>query len=279
MRYWAFRENFFYQDVSAIIMESGRKVWVNEGDHVILFERSDEDVLFKSHGLVTSTALEDLGESGFRFKANLSIIQIFEQARYLEDFSYSLIKIYRYGEPARHFCRRYLELSDYDFRTLVEAKIYWARTGFGYFINQLPQVHLIRFMSMLAETEINMLLQQTGYNKAWQVLRNFIEEEYVSAGQVFESISKQFDNFLEYPDIELNPSSISMSSDEEDDIPDSIDQQIRLFSQFTQSLFIEDNEISLLQEIDRKIEQEQLLEKTFQKNFKGIPWPIQMIEG
>ncbi len=279
MRYWAFSDKYFHKDISSITMKSGRKVLVQEGDHVILFERSNEDVLFKSYGLVSSVALEDLGEKGFYFKAILSNIEIFEQARHLEDFSYSLIKIYRYEEPARHFHRRYLELSDYDIRTLVEAKIYWARTGFGYFINQLPQVHLIRFMSKLAETEISMLLQQTGYNKAWQSLRNFIEEEYVSAGRVFESINKQLDNFLKYPDIELNPSDIFLSSDEDDDIPDSIDKQVRRFSQFTQSLFIEDKEISLLREIDRKIEQEQLPEETFQKSFKGIPWPISMIEG
>ena len=278
MRFWAFDLKYFKRDDSSILLESVRKVWISEGDKIIFFNRFNKGIVFQSSTTVSSTALEDLGEEGFRFKGILSKLRLFQEDRHLEEFSFSLQKIYRYQKPMLHFKRPYIELSENDFKTLVKATIYWARTGFGQFINQLPHPHLVRFMRGLAESEPDILLQRSGYSNAWKALRRFIEEEYISAALVFKAIRIQVEKLNQLPEFNLEYSDVSLSSDE-DIQPDFVEQQERLFSEFSEMLVMEDSQIDVLHEIDRRVKEEHISEEIFEKIFAGTTWPIQMIEN
>ena len=278
MRFWALNLKYFKRDDSSILLESARKVWISEGDKLIFFTRANKGIVFQSSATVSSTSLEDLGEVGFRFKGMLSNLRLFREDRHLEDFSFSLQKIYRYQKPMLHFKRPYIELSENDFKTLVKAKIYWARTGFGQFINQLPHLHLVRFMRELAESEPDILLQRSGYSNAWKALRRFIEEQYVSAALVFKAIRSQFEKLNQLPEFNFEYSDVSLSSDE-DIQPDSVELQEQLFSELSAMLVMEDAQIDVLHEIDRRVKDEHISEEIFEKIFAGTTWPIQMIEN
>ena len=279
MSYWAFDDYYLDEDTSLIELMSGRKVWIDVGDNIAFFHREYSELVFKSSGSVRDVALEDMGESGYKFIAKIINIESFEENRHLDDFTYSLEKIYRYKNPLLHFRRPYIRFSEYDFRTINEARIYWARTAFGHFINHLPQEHIVRFMRKLAESAPEVLLQQSDYKRAWNALHKFIEEEYVSAANLFKEIKGQVERANDIFDIGLYYSKIGFSTDDENDTPDFIQKQERLFSRFTNLLYFDEIQLDLLHEIDKRIEASESIDDNFDKIFRGTSWPIQMIES
>jgi len=62
MKFWAFDAKYFNQDNSLILLKSGRKVWISEGDKIILFNRAYNGIIFQSSAIVRSTILKDLGD-------------------------------------------------------------------------------------------------------------------------------------------------------------------------------------------------------------------------
>lgn len=277
MRFWAI-DNSHVGNLS-IELVSRRKVWIGELDKIVFFERMYDDLVFLGQGVVTSVTSEPKDETTFVFKARLEKQEFFEEERHLEDFSFSLEKIYRFTKPLVHFRRPYVGLSQYDYSTIVDAKIYWARTAFGLFINQLPRGHIVRFMRNLAESDPDILLQRSGYLRAWKSLRSFIEEEFVTAAQILRAIREQVEEYNEETETTIDYSSLGFSTDEEIDIADSLGNQERLLSQFVELLRPEDAETNLLVEIDRRLEEELNNNETFEAIFRDKPWPIQMIES
>ena len=279
MSYWAFDDYYLDTEASVIALMSGRKVWINVDDHIVFFHREYSDLVFNSSASVKNVALEDMGESGYKFIAKIRNIESFEENRYLGDFSYSLERIYRYKNPLLHFRRPYIRFTENDFRTINEARIYWARTAFGHFMNHLPQEHIVRFMRKLSESAPAVLLQQSDYKRAWKALHKFIEEEYVSAANLFKVIKGQVERANDIFDIGLNYSTLGFSTDDENEPPDFIQKQERLFSKFTDLLYFEEAQLDLLHEIDKRVEEAESIDETFDEIFRGTAWPIQMIES
>lgn len=276
MNFWAFNNYYLSQDKHIIELTSSRKVSISKEDKIIFFTKSYNGLVFKSHGNVSSTSPEDLGEKGFQFRAEISDYELLDEARRLEDFAYSLEKIYRYKKPSLHFRRPYIQLTKDDFNTLIDARIYWARTNFGLFINQLPEAHIFRFLSQLAETDPHVLLQRTGYVMLWKSLQNFINQEYLSAAYIFEGIRQLIDKIDESTEIKIDYSKIGISSDDEKDTPDSIKEQERRFSQFLNLFIDKESQINLFQEIESRLERENKENEAFENIFRGTSWPIQM---
>lgn len=278
MRFWAF-DNSYVGENSSIGLVSGRKVRIGESDKIVLFERTYDDLVFVSHGLVTSVITERKDETTYLFKARLEKHEVFDEKRYLEDFSFSLEKIYRFNKPLLHFCRPYVLLSQHDYNTIIHANIYWARTAFGLFINQLPSEHIVRFMRNLAEKDPDILLQRSGYIRAWKSLRSFIEQEFITAAQILRAIRERVEEYNAQTETIIDYGLLAFSTDEEIDIADSIENQEHLLSQFIESLRLEDGETNLLDEIDRRLEEQTNNNEIFEAIFRHKPWPIQMIES
>ncbi len=259
------------------MIESHRKVSITENDQAIFFKRTHNSIEFTSHGRVSSTYIDVIDDGSYRFKASIAEITTFDHVRSLEDFSYSLLKIYRYKEPTRHFRRSYLRLDQDDFQALINAQIFWSRTAFGLFINQLPKITQIKFIVKLAELEPKVLLQVVGYNRIWQVLRDFIKEEYVAAAKIFIEMRQQVEKLEKAPIQQLRFAQLYLSSDDPHDVPNSVSKQESLFAKFIQLTSANEYQKDLLEELDGKMEQEQSTERKFEDTFRGRPWPVQMM--
>ena len=277
MGYWGLDEALLNHHDLTVMIESRRRVSIAENDQAIFFKRAFSNIEFISYGRVSSIVIQDLESGIFRFKAAIDGVSIFDHARSLEDFAYSLLKVYRYAVPTRHFRRSYLRLEESDFNALVNAQIFWSRTAFGSFINQLPRMMQMRFMVKLAELQPRVLIERAGYNLIWQVLRDFIKEEYVAAARIFIEIRRQVEELETSQEGKLRFEELFFSSDDPDDRPNSISKQEGLFTKFFEALTAEEEPISLLEQLDAKVEHEESTEQEFEKTFRGKPWPVQMM--
>ena len=177
MSFWAIEDSLIDEN-RYIELISSRRVHIRDGDKLILFKRRYDDVIFTGYGEITSSELivKEV-EGGFIFRAHLNKTEAFKEVRYLEDFNFSLEKIYRFADPKVHFRRNYTRLSAYDYNTVIKANIFWARTAFGLFINELQRELLVRFLGNIAESNPDILLQRGDYITAWKLLRAFIEDD------------------------------------------------------------------------------------------------------
>ena len=75
----------------------------------------------------------------------------------------------------------------------------------------------------------------------------------------------------------IDYSKLSFSTDEEVDVIDSLEKQERRLSDFINSLGINDSETNILDELDRRIEENPTINQNFERIFRSKLWPIQMI--
>lgn len=107
----------------------------------------------------------------------------FTDYKYLDDYSYSLIKIYkRFIKPARHFSRSVTELPKIDYETLDKERIFVQRTMFGRLINALPYPNRLQFLLFAIETFNSPDLREVQLSRAFPFLKDFVGSGVIKMG-------------------------------------------------------------------------------------------------
>lgn len=249
---------------------------IHKGDDAIFFYRNPGEVKFISHSNIVSVRQDRESESEnteyytiARISENIPI----ENPLSASDLAYSLEKVYRYNEPYRHFYGQYINLSREDYETIISGLIFWSRTAFGIFINELQREQLNRFIQELAQINPEFLLPAPDYYRIWRVLSDFIQEEFVGAASLLKEIHSLVDTLGTEFNLGLEYTKLGLSSDDYGEA-DLLHKQEEVLSKFISSLKFEKQDI--LQELTTNIEQSKT-ELRFQKIFGGTPWPLHEI--
>jgi hypothetical protein len=195
-----------------------------------------------------------------------------EPERELADLVYSITKVWNYEHPERHFRRTYVSLPPHDYRTIVQGGIFWARTAFAMFANQLPREAFTRFLESLARSSPRALLREGTYKMAWDALRAFIEQEYVGATPLFRAICDQVVG-LNRSGVDMPLEELAISADGEN-VADQIASQTALLADFSESLVSATDQRDLMVALAEKMEVETSSEDEFEELFGGTPWPM-----
>src|ERR1700749_203086 len=109
---------------------------------------------------------------------------IFKKHSFLDDYTYSLLKIYkRYVKPARHFGRVITELPEVDFETLQKERIYVDRTLFGRLINALPYQNRLQFILFIIDEFKEADLRKIKFSAAFPLLKEFVNSGVIETGK------------------------------------------------------------------------------------------------
>jgi hypothetical protein len=249
-------------------------VAMEKGDEIVLFRRTYDDVTFHASARISEVKRER-SESGLIFAARVTELRPLEAPSQLSELTYSLLKVYRFKYPHRHFCRQYVRLPEKDFRTILSGSIYWGRTAFGLYVNGLQREQLARFIQLLADSEPTLLPQSSDFGKAWSALRRFIEEEYFSAAEILKSIHSLVDKFNRDGGVEMNYNKLGISSDDED-TADLLHVQEKLLAQFHELTINVEERVNVLEELSERIREMASSEAKFANVFRGQMWPLQM---
>jgi hypothetical protein len=114
----------------------------------------------------------------------------------LDDYAYSLQRIFRYQNPERQFRRTFTALETEDVVTLEKEWIFISRTILGRLINALPRLNKLEFVSQ-AILEFNTDdLRKVSYTKGLRFLKDYIEEEILAKGRYLTSTRDLLENTL-----------------------------------------------------------------------------------
>ncbi len=255
------------------------------GDYVVLFHRDYKYVEFNSYGRVAEVirernqdefyedAEEDEGEEqgeGYSTVVRLVETVVIKNPLTLDDLAYSILKIYRYTKPYLHFRRSYIALPPEDFETIINGFIFWSRTAFGMFINELRTEQRELFIQELANSAPDVALQNSDFVSAWEALRHFIEAEYISAAQLMHEIHLNVNLLHEEHGLRIDYTKLGISPNNALG-SDLISVQEDRLSKFLSATSIEKGDV--FQELQKNIEESQS-ESRFQKIFRGEPWPL-----
>jgi len=275
MAYWAVGATTLI-DKQFTITKSRGFAQIHKGDDVIFFDKHPRGVNFTSYSNVVSVRQDRKSESEnaeFYTIARISEITPIENPLSASDLAYSLERVYRYNKPYRHFYRQYVSLSRVDYETIISGLIFWSRTAFGIFINELQREQLNRFIQELAQINPELLLPAPDYSRVWQVLNDFIQEEFLGAASLLKEIHSLVDTLGTEFNLGLEYTELGLSTDDYGEA-DLLHKQEEVLSKFISSLKFEKQDI--LQELTINIEKSET-ELRFQKIFGGTPWPLHEI--
>lgn len=143
---------------------------------------------------------KQLGKPPLKFFShvlNFKEAKPFNRNKYLDDYTYSLIKIYkRYLQPVRHFSRQITKLEKSDFETLEKEKIFYERTVFGKLINALPYQNRLEFILYSLKEFDKPDIKNIPISDAVPFLKKFVESGIIEIGKLLIS-SKEMINSLQ----------------------------------------------------------------------------------
>lgn len=259
-----FREDSFQNKTSDEIIISGRKNYrFQKNQRALLSRQVNQDIEFHESCVVQRVKkryLED--EDVFEFRITLSSRLPLKEQSLLSNLSFSLEKIYRYGNPYEHFKRKITRISDKDYEVIVQNDIDFPRTTFGKIVNSLHPEHRSQFYELYLEKEAREFSNYKDYSKALRDLKKYVENYVVKSGEYLRSA---FRIFKELPGVE-GANEIAFGS--EQGMPTIISTQVKLFELFFESwtdawpaLF---SEISIAPFSSNNV----------RRNFDRKPWPI-----
>ncbi len=258
-----------------ITNQEGRIPNLREGDRVLFFKRADGDVVFVRQGMVGQVSSSTNKETGRDevVQAVLADGDLLEPARVLSDFTYSLERVKKFDRPQFHFRNRIIKLTDNDCTTLVLGRIFWSRTGFGFFINSLPVERLLVFVQRVANIDAGVLLRRADYSVLWPLLRDSMLAEYVDAhflvNEIAQLAERLRDTGVNYEQLRIGIAGTNMSGH---DLA-AFYESVSAIENSDESRVLSDEDTALFARIDGRIERSSGTERIFENIFRATPWP------
>jgi len=243
---------------------------LSKGDKVIFLHKNRNNYFFSSYGII-----EQIGSPGetnrekyMISKIEISIKGILSGEYTLNDFVYSLLKISRYNKPYLHFNWPYNKLKKFDYDTLTNERIFLSRTIFGKIINKLTIEHKIDYLNLCFAELGDDYFNGHSLKKALEILRNYINYTIVTPGRYIEKTTNLISNIIP----EEYKNKIGFMGDYENEIPDNIFEQNKLFKE----LLKYEKRAQFWIYFDELLAEEQQVESSFINEFQKRKkrWPI-----
>jgi hypothetical protein len=277
MAFWAVNSRIYDASASTLQITQRRRPSIRQGDRILLFSHRREEVRFFAECVVEAATATETDGDQVVFDAHLGPAGELEPERRLSDFTYSLLKVFRYADPSRHFNHSYARLGVDDYTTLREANIFWARTAFGTYLNALPEVVLPEFVRLVVDVQPGLLVSGAQYSHLWKHLRGFIVRQYLGAYDLMQAIAKTTES-LDVSGDDFSYGQIGLRDDDSAST-DLIEVQERRLAEFVApSQNTGKKTEKLFDTLDDRISTNEQSEAEFEKLFKGTRWPTQTIQ-
>jgi len=201
----------------------------------------------------------------------------FTKFKFLDDYTYSLIKIYkRYLKPTRHFSRNITTLDKVDYETLQKERIFFERTLFGKLINALPYQNRLQFLLFSIDKFGKADLRDVKISDAFPLLKDFVGSGVISLGKTLINsnrlIQGMSDLFGDNADIGFaDESELKKRKGKNITRIDFLTPQVELFEElFSISDSFED--LFSQKELKTGTKDKELFNKLFRKRF----WPVDL---
>ncbi len=170
---------------------------VGKGDKVVLFIRTMDTIKFLASAEVSAVVerplysddYEDDDRTIIEYSANIIKVHELPKPPSLDDYRFSLIKVYRLSEPTRHFRRRYVNLSKIDFDTIVSMQIYAARTSVGILAEAMPLSDRLALANEFIGNWQDKF-KETSHDRLLSDLLSFVRKNYIETALLLTDMAK-----------------------------------------------------------------------------------------
>jgi hypothetical protein len=258
--------------INKFYLDSNRNINIKKGiDFVTISGLTYEKFEFNVYGTITNIQLLKESDDGFRtYEVECNIVDELKENNLLYDLLYSLTKVSNYKFPYKHFARNYTYLDEFDYITIINGRIFIARTAFGKILNALQETHLQEFLSILFQRIGMDFFYMRDYLHGLDILKEYINNTIESRGKL---LIESEDILRQYFSNQINLDEIGFSADE-DKIMDYIVPQANIFRQ----LFANFNETDIWKMISEEIEMNSIQEYEFNERFLDFDWPINKLK-
>lgn len=206
-----------------------------------------------------------------------SQLKTLQPYRILSDFTYSLTVVKKYDNPTKDFQRAMRKLPEDDFKTLSKGDVFWARTAFGTFVNQLPTKSFLEFVGFVSAHDVNGVLESPDYKTLWQQLQDFAVEGFLDA-HAYSVAVKELIGELNELDAGIPFESLRIA-DPDTRMSASLELMTENLIAFKLALDPPNADVAaldsgLFESINLSIEQSREAESRFHRIFRGKPWPL-----
>lgn len=269
---WIFINGDYFQTDNtgqkARITFSQKRSFTGEVDeHVLILEQTKNDWEFSAHYRIANIEVINPEAELKEIVITLTLVNIFEEKKLLEDYIYSLRRITNYASPMKHFRRKYSRLYYAEFEAIVEDRIYVKRTLLGTVLNAMHADHQRAFIAYSANEAPELLVGNTDMDTSLTLLLQYLDFAVVKPAIYLIQSAEMMKSFI--PEDEI--STIGFSFDAENVTSKNtqfIHPQVTLIDEYLEYLFDFINEISNL------LDQELGKSPEFDKLFKNTPLPI-----
>lgn len=250
---------------------------LTSGDRVVCFRRgSAGKILFEEFGEVQSISTTALDDGRKRFSVVLTNVQPLNQLTSLEDFSYSLLKVYRFAEPERHFRRRYVYLEQEDFETLEKGRVFWSRTAFALYASRLPVEWLNEFSFEVGRAHPSFIMHPATmrFQDLWILLEEFISSRMFQLRDLTDSVVSAMEAVVERG-TEIPIKEISIGGSDGQFLGRIFDKRDQASTFIGGESTTDESGFAVIQrELSTEIVENLEQEKEFEIIFRGTQWPV-----
>ncbi|EMN5133205.1 hypothetical protein RVV79_006392 [Burkholderia contaminans] len=190
---------------------SRRKIKIRTGDQIIILNselnllRDVFDVTSTEITEITLTPLEHSRsiipaitedqeasrEQYYNYIFHIHKISELSDSTDLDDFRYSLEFIKRIDYPEVHLRLPYRKITNHDFNTLLNGRIFWSRTAYFRILNGLPKITISQFDY---EESIRGETKRLNYSEKFKRLVEFVEKTIFTVGHTLLESEKRWRN-------------------------------------------------------------------------------------
>ncbi len=316
--HWVFNKDYIYNptyrgakglDVSLRIKSTQAKLPIRKDEKYILIEPTYEIFNFTQYGFVEKIgpvvpiefSAYEKEQNEIRAKKDQPLLpqQYFhpfvlkaegeiEETRKLNDYTYSLLSVYSYLNPQKHFQQQYRKILVEDYETITKEQVFIARTAFGNLINALPKESKYDFVLYAIEEFGTVEFKGMDFIKVYKFLWEYINENILSQGRYITSAHEILGGSLSKVGVPV--SQVGFISYDEDGkdvlksdvkgqallIPDKVGDSISIQSEYFKDLFKEIGNNKFSSAILEKITIGDKDEEYFKRIFSNKLWPVDM---
>lgn len=261
-----FSENF---ETATFSIRQKRNFTGKKDESVLILDNKENDWKFTYHYRINKINIETINSKLKELFVELSLVEKYEDEKYLFDYIYSFKRITDYNNPLKHINYKYNRLSKVEFNVIDKNEIYYTRTILGTIFNSLHKDHQEQYLSYLAENNPSLLINSTDLTENLKFITEYVKVAILKPAQYLTESDKILNKILTQEEL-IQIAFADPDNDAKEKV-ELIHQQAQLINNnLTQISENRDNEINIEQFIlDEKNEK-------FSKIFKNTGLPFKL---
>ncbi|MGI4862971.1 MAG: hypothetical protein ACRYFZ_03555 [Janthinobacterium lividum] len=209
---------------------------------------------------------------------DIEILNTIQRPVFLDDVALSLVSVYRYIHPEKHFQQQVRRLPKEDFETIVKNLVYVARTAFGKIANALPYENKLDFALLTMDRYKTVDFKSINFMEGLRFLFDYVHDNIISQGELLIATDDLLNAFFKGSELDVKEIGLIEldSVDEYGELKEAKPNLVSTQAELFRRLINIDKKSDFVHDIEMAIKENSEVEIRFHKIFSKASWPIDL---